>query len=71
MAPYFTNRRYFYLFSQNYILADYIVLNRDEVYNSYDKKQQEEAIKAYNRLIHDPSFVRIEQKGNFEVYTKL
>ncbi|MBI3366755.1 DUF2079 domain-containing protein [Candidatus Roizmanbacteria bacterium] len=66
-APFFSSRRYYYLFSENYSQADYIVLMRDEIYN-YPEKDM--LIPMYEKLTKDPKFKKIYQSQNVEVYKK-
>jgi uncharacterized membrane protein len=68
IAPLFSSRRYFYIFSAKYDLADYIVLSTDEVYNSNDGESWKP---AYERLIVDANYFRIYKNKNFEVYKKI
>lgn len=67
LAPHFTSRRYFYLFSPWYELADYVVLRRSEIYNYPDKAV---LIPLYEKLKKDSQFQKIYQKDDLEVFKK-
>lgn len=68
MAPLFSSRRYFYNFSKDYYLADYVVLNIDEIYNYPEK---DTLIPAYEKLRKDKRFRHIYKNENLEVYKKI
>jgi len=68
LSPFFTSRRYFYSFSVNYILADYVVVRLNEIYNYPEKN---ELIPVYERLKKDYNYTLIYQKENFEVYKRI
>ncbi len=68
IAPVFASRRYLYLFSARYDLADYVVLSIGEVYNSYDSVTWKS---VYEKLTKDNRFSRIFKNKNFEVYKKI
>ncbi len=68
LAPYFTMRRYFYIFSSNYIYADYVVLRPTEI---YDYPEKHELIPVYNRLQKDTNFKLIYKSHELEVYKKI
>ena len=68
LAPFFTSRRYFYNFSGNYFLADYVVLRITEITEYPEKK---ELVPIYKKLQNDPGFDLIYKSKNFEVYKKL
>ncbi len=68
LSPFFTGRRYFYVFSQNYPLADYLVIRPNEIYNY---PERESLIPAYKKLQTDSRFKMIYKSENFEVYKKL
>lgn len=68
LSPFFTSRRYFYTFSDRYVLADYIVLRLNEIYNYPEKN---ELIPVYEKLKKDNKYELIYQKENFEVYKKI
>ncbi len=68
IAPHFTNRRVYYLFSERYTASDYVIVRLNEVYNSPEKDYN---TKVYNQLIADQNFVLVDKKENFEVYRNL
>jgi len=68
LAPLFTSRRYFYTFSTNYSLADYLVLQPNEIYNGFEK---DKLIPIYEKFKKDKQFQLIYQEENFEVYKKI
>lgn len=68
MGPFFTSRRYYYLMSDRYTLADYVVVNPKEVYNSYGS---EWAIPGYEALIQDPAFEKIYDSNDIQVFRKI
>jgi len=68
IAPLFSSRRYLYLFSARYDLADYVVLSTNGIYN-YPEKDY--FIPAYEKLIKDPRYTRIYKNDGFEVYKKI
>ena len=68
LSPFFTSRRYFYIFSANYKLADYVIVRLNEIYNYPEKN---ELIPVYERLKKDYNYELIYQKENFEVYKKV
>ncbi len=68
LAPFFTGRRYFYTFNENYVLADYVAIRLNEIYNYSEKKV---LIPVYERLKRDTRFELIYQKKNFEVYKQI
>ncbi len=67
LSPFFSGRRYFYTFDEDYVLADYIAIRLNEIYNYPEK---DTLIPVYQRLVKDPDFELIYQKKNFEVYKK-
>ena len=67
IAPLFSSRRYVYLFSPRYDLADYVVLSLNEIYN-YPEKDQ--LIPIYELLSKDKKYTRIYKNGNIEVFRK-
>ncbi len=67
IAPVFASRRYVYLFSARYDLANYVVLSLNEIYNYPDR---DILIPVYEKLIKDPSYMRIYKNENVEVYRK-
>lgn len=68
LAPFFTGRRYFYTFSKNYSLADYVIITTDEL---RDPHSGENLNRIYQQLMSNPIFVLIEKKDKFEVYKKI
>lgn len=68
LAPFFTSRRFFYIFSDRYQLSDYIVIRPNEIYNYPEK---DELVPVYERLKKNKSYQLIYQKSNFEVYKKV
>lgn len=68
MAPLFSSRRYFYHFSKDYYLADYVVLNTNEIYNYPEK---DILVPVYEKLRKDRRFSHIYKNENLEVYKKL
>jgi len=67
-APLFSSRRYFYAFSKNYGLADYLVLSVDEVYNY---PERDVTIPVYEKLQKDARYRLIYKNENTEVYKKV
>ncbi len=67
IAPLFASRRYVYLFSSRYDLADYVVLSLNEIYNYPEK---DILIPVYQKLIKDQTYQRIYKNQNVEVYRK-
>lgn len=68
LAPYFTSRRFFYDLSiDGYQRADYVVLSKNEIFNSLDSQRYR---KAYDSLRSNPRFSKIEENGDIEVYQK-
>jgi uncharacterized membrane protein len=68
VAPHFSSREYLYLFSDRYVLADYVVIRPDEIYNYPEKTV---LIPVYQKLIKDAGFEKIYKSGNLEVYKKI
>ncbi len=68
LAPFFTDRKYFYYFSKYYDLADYIVVRINEIYNYPEKN---ELIPVYEKLASDKRFELIYNKDNFKVFKKI
>lgn len=67
LGAHLTSRRYFYNFSDDYVYADYIVLDVNEAtkgFQSYLMKP------AYQKLQKDSQFEQIFKNGNLEVYKK-
>lgn len=67
IAPLFSSRRYVYLFSPRYDLADYIVLSLNEIYNYPEK---DKLIPIYEKLSKDKAYARIYKNDNVEVFRK-
>ncbi len=68
VAPHFSSRRYLYLFSDRYRLADYIVIRLTEIYNYPEKNT---LIPVYNHLVHDKNFQLIFQDKGLQVFKKI
>jgi uncharacterized membrane protein len=68
LGPFFTSRRYYYVMSDRYALADYVVVNSKEVYDSYGS---EWAIPGYEALIIDPTFEKIFDQNDIQVFRKI
>jgi uncharacterized membrane protein len=68
IAPFFTSRRYFYNFSDDYRYADYVIISVSDVEKGYEN---EIARPAYKRLKIDQSFEKIEAENGYEVYKKV
>lgn len=68
MAPFFSDRRYYYIFSKNYQLADFVILDLEEIYNYPEK---ETFIPAYEALVKDKRFRLVYKNENLEVYRKI
>lgn len=67
LAPFFSSRRYYYIMSDRYTKADYIIVNPQEVYSSYGK---EWAIPAYEKLQGNPIFDLIYEEPTLRVYQR-
>lgn len=68
LAPFFTSRRYFYIFSKYYYLADYIILRTNEIYNYPEKNT---LIPLYEMLQKDRRYEIIYKNGVLEIYKKI
>ncbi len=68
LAPYFSSRRYFYIFSSYYPHADYIVLRLSEIYNYPESPR---LIPIYEQLQSDKRFEKIYTQDGLEVYKKV
>lgn len=68
LAPFFTSRQYYYVMSEAYHKADYVVVNPDEVYNAYGK---ERAIPGYEALLEDQRYELIYDQNGIEVYQRI
>ena len=67
LAPFFSSREYYYILSDAYPLADYVVINTAEVYNTFKK---EEYIIGYEAIQQDAGFEKVYDKNNIQVYRK-
>ena len=67
LAPFFTNRRYFYNFSKYYYLSDYVIVRPKEIYEYPEKKV---LTPVYEQLKKDYNYELIYKKDNFEVYKR-
>jgi hypothetical protein len=68
IAPFLTSRRYFYIFSENYKYADYVIISQGNLQYTYRK---DEELPAYESIKKDPDFEKIEEDGGYLVYKKL
>lgn len=68
IAPFFTSRRYFYLMSDRYDMADYVVVNVHEVRTSYGSQW---AIPGYEELLQDERYKKIYDTHEVEVFQKI
>ncbi|OGK13066.1 hypothetical protein A3C98_03060 [Candidatus Roizmanbacteria bacterium RIFCSPHIGHO2_02_FULL_37_15] len=68
LSPFFTSRRYFYIFSSRYSFSDYVIVRLNEI---YDYPEKNELIPVYERLKKDKNYELIFKKENFEVYKKV
>ena len=69
LAPYFTSRRYYYHFPSGYDRADYVIIQKKELYNYFDPKV--DIMGVYKRLQKDATFQMIYQSKLIEVYKKI
>ncbi len=69
VATKFTNRKVMIPFSLKYTEAQYVVLLKQEVLD--DWFDPIESKQAYEQLLSDPNFARVEQQESFEVYKKI
>lgn len=67
IAPFFTSRRYFYIFSPNYKYADYVIISKGNLEYTYRK---DVTAPAYKSLQKDPRFKKIFDEIGYEVYKK-
>ncbi len=67
IAPFFTSRRYFYIFSKYYFLADYIILRTNEIYEYPEKNT---LIPIYEQLKKDRRYEIIYKNDILEIYKK-
>jgi uncharacterized membrane protein len=68
LGAHFTNRRYFYIFSDRYMLSDYVILRIEDLKNHY---RQEEQLELYKKLQSDKQFRLIFSQDGLEVYKKV
>jgi len=68
LAPVFTSRRYFYIFSRYYGYADYVILRTKEVFEYPEKN---DLIPVYKQLQRDRRYEIIYKNGELEVYKKI
>lgn len=68
IAPLFASRRYLYKFSENYHLADYVIISVSEATDGWENEKTKP---AYERLIKDGRFNMIYKNGNLEIFKKL
>lgn len=67
IAPFFTSRRVFYIFSPNYKHADYVIVSLGNLEYTYRKVVTDP---AYESLKKDPNFIKVDEENGFEVYKK-
>ncbi len=68
LAPFLTSRRYFYDFGEQYDKADYILLQKSEVYGYWIKGK---LIPYYQNLVKDKRYTLIYINDDFEVYKRV
>lgn len=68
LAPFFTSRRYFYIFSKYYFQADYIILRTNEI---YEYPEKDALIPVYEQLKKDRRYEIIYRNGILEIYKKI
>jgi uncharacterized membrane protein len=66
-APYFTNRRYFYNFSEYYELADYVLVSSGELKDPHSNSDLKD---EYLKLSTDPRYTLESKSNKLEVYRK-
>lgn len=66
-APFFTNRRYFYNFSQYYELADYVLVSSGELRDPHSNSDLKE---VYIKLTKDPRYEIVSKGKKLEVYRR-
>lgn len=66
-APFFTGRRYFYIFSHEYVYADYVVVSPGNIGYSW---RNDVVAPAYEDLKRNPNFKKVEENAGYEVYIK-
>ncbi len=67
-APFFTGRRYFYIFADTYPSADYVIVSVPNIHYTY---RNAVTIPAYEQLQKDKRFVKIDEQDGYEVYKKI
>lgn len=75
IAPYFTNRKTFYLFDKRYVLADYVVIRTDAIelkHYPYNTEYLKDTIDdTYKELQENPLFENIFNQNGIEVYKRI
>ena len=75
IAPYFTDRKTFYLFDNRYVLADYVVIRKDSVefkYYPYNTERLKDTIdNIYKELQENSLFENIFNQNGVEVYKRI
>ncbi|KXK08880.1 MAG: hypothetical protein UZ21_OP11001000438 [Microgenomates bacterium OLB22] len=69
LAPHFSQRRKLLRFSSRYEGFDYVILLRTYVQN--DWFDQKDSMSAYNSLIQDPRYLKVDEDGDLEVYKRV
>lgn len=69
LAPFFTSRRVFYLFSDRYKKADYVLIRVPEITSGFPGRSEVEP--AYKRLKSDLDFTLVYKEDGIEVYKRL
>lgn len=67
IAPLFTSRIYFYTFSENYYLADYVIISVSEATYGWEKDKTK---LSYEQLVNDSRFRMVYKNENLEIYKK-
>ena len=67
IGPFFTSRRYFYVFSDDYKYADFVIVSLANAHYGYRKNI---TIPAYEKLKRDPMFEKVDGQSGYEVYRK-
>ncbi len=68
LAPLFASRRHYYHFAVDYEKADYVVLQKNEIYNYFDREADLPA--HYERLKADKMYSLIYKSSHIEVFRK-
>jgi len=75
IAPYFTDRKTFYLFDNRYVLADYVIIRTVEIesrHYPYNTKGLKDTIDGYYKeLQKSPLFENIFNQNGIEVYKRM